>query len=171
MYLDPQTIDKSILYQGDIIDNFPFYFLHSGQSIKQTRIGRFELGKYNSRSNKRLLAIPTLNQSVMILSQTCDLQRRDNVIVCPINNLQENIDNKVIKAGTAKDLREKRLYYWFYLPAYMTLLESFADLQTMVYIPRAEIEKYKSKVSIRLSERGRHRLSWALASYFGRPAE
>ncbi len=170
MYADPDFVDKTTLFQGDIIDDFPFYNFENSYPIKKDAGGRFELDG-DDNSDRSVLAVETKKQKVIILSQTCDIQRRSNVIVCPVYELKEVVDGGAINLKRVEALKSRRIYYWFYLPEFQVLQESFADLQTMVYVPRDIIEKYVTKRAVSLSDLGRHHLAWSLATYFGRPAE
>ncbi len=171
MYADATLVDKNILYQGDIIADFPFYLFENNQPIKKSKTGYFELDGVTEETDRSLFAIEARKQNVMILSQTCDVQRRNNVIVCPVYDLKEFIKDNTINSDRAKEIRNRRIQYWFYLPEYTKLVESLADFQTMIYVPRTSIEKYTSSRFITFSDLGRHHLSWSLATYFGRPAE
>lgn len=171
MYADTIPKDSSTLYQGDIIIDFPFYIFENGQLIRKNNAGHFELVVDNQDTDRALFAIEAKKQTVIILSQSCDVQRRNNVIICPVYDLKSFLNDNTINADRAKSIRARKIYYWFYLPEYNSLPESIADLQTMIYVPRSEIEKYLPKRTTTLSDIGRHHLSWSLATYFGRPAE
>lgn len=171
MYEDISLVDSGTLYQGDILVDFPFPILEGSKQIKKNEdTGHFELDNSLPQNDKLAFATESKIQTVMILSQTCDLQRRTNVIVCPVYGLDDFITDNTIKADAARLIRTRRINYWFYLPTYLTLQESIADLQTMIYVPRTVIESYLPKRKTSLSDLGRHHLSWSLASYFGRPA-
>lgn len=170
MYAKIESIDKNTLYQGDIIEDFPFYIFENSQPIKKTEAGYFEFGNENGEDHA-LIAVETKKQRVMILSQTCDAQRRKNLIISPIYKLDQFIIDNTINKNRAEAIRERRLYYLFYLPEFESLPESLVDLQTMIYVSREKIEQYLPNKIISLSDLGRHHLSWSLATYFGRPAE
>lgn len=168
MYVDPAVVDETTLYQGDILDNFPFQILDGQQPIKKTASG-FEIDG-NGAQEASLQAVESRRQKVMILSQNCDLQRRKNVIICPVHELAQFTSDNTLNADSLRDIRGRRNYYLFYLPAFGSLQESIADLQTMVYVPRSVVASYIEKRSVSLSDFGRHHLSWTLAVLFGRPA-
>lgn len=171
MYADATTVPATTLYQGDIIADFPFYLFENGLPIQRNEAGHFELDQNAQDSERRLFAVEARKQQVMILSQTCDVQRRTNVIICPVHNLEGFIADNTLNADRVKSIRARKIYYWFYLPTYGALAESIADMQTMIHVPRAEIEKYLPNRITTLSDLGRHHLAWSLATYFGRPAE
>lgn len=170
MYADPASVANTTFYQGDIVTDFPFYLFDGGQPITKNEAGHFEIDNSVRDDNRSLFAVEAKKQTVMLLSQTCDIQRRSNVIVCPVYNLQEFLTDNIINADRAKSLRDRQIYYWFYLPAYNQLPEALADLQTMMYVPKATIETYLPKRIVTLNDLGRHHLAWSLATYFGRPA-
>jgi hypothetical protein len=167
MYAD--GIQGEVLYQGDIVNDFPFCLFENNLSLRKNEDGTFIAGEADG--DRHLFAVEAKKQQVMILSQTCDVQRRSNVIVCPVYNLQEFITDNTINTERARAIRERRIYYWFYLPQYNALPESIADMQTMIYVPRVEIEKYIPSRIMSLNDLGRHHLAWSLATFFGRPAD
>jgi hypothetical protein len=171
MYADTNVNQGATLYQGDIIADFPFFIFQSGLPIQRTEAGLFELREGNQEGDRELFAVEAHKQKVMILSQTCDAQRRTNVIICPVYDLGEFVTDNTINADRLRSIRKRGVNYWFYLPAYATLTESIADMQTMIYVPRTEIEEYLPKRVVSLNDLGRHHLAWSLATYFGRPAE
>jgi hypothetical protein len=170
MYADIISVDSNTLYQGDVISDFQFHILESGQPIKRNETNHFELSE-KADEQSTLLAIESKKITVMILSQSCDIQRRNNVIICPVYNLNEFVTDKAVNADRLRSIRERKIYYWFYLPGFNNLPESIADLQTMIYVPRTALEKHLSKRILSLSNLGRHHLGWTLANYFGRPIE
>jgi hypothetical protein len=171
MYADTRANQGTTLYQGDIIADFPFFLFQSGLPIRRTETGLFELSDENPDGNNHIFAVEARKQQIIILSQTCDVQRRANVIICPVYDLKEFISDNTINVERARSIRKRGVNYWFYLPAYSDLVESIADMQTMIYVPRTEIEQYLTKRVVSLNDLGRHHLAWSLATYFGRPAE
>lgn len=171
MYADASSVPPTTLYQGDIIADFPFYLFENGLPIQRNEAGSFELNEGQEDAERKLVAIETKKQQVMILSQTCDAQRRTNIIICPVHNLESFITDNTINVDTAKKIRDRKIYYLFYLPTYQGLPESIADMQTMIYVSRTELERFLPSRVTTLSDLGRHHLAWALANFFGRPAE
>jgi hypothetical protein len=169
MYADISSINGSILFQGDIIKDFPFYILENGQPMKKNSAGLFELDKDILKNKSAFLMFKSKKQNIMILSQTCDIQFRNNIIICPVFNLEEFISANVVNADTARSIRERKKNHWFYLPAYGQLPESIADLQSMVYISQDIIGDYLSNRIASLSDLGRHHLAYSLSIFFGRP--
>jgi hypothetical protein len=171
MYADLISVNGDTLYQGDIISDFHFHILENGVAVKKDETGGVHMATDADNNDAALLMIETKKTPVMILSQSCDIQRRNNVIICPVYNLATFVSDNTINSDTLRSIRGRKIYYWFYLPAFGSIQESIADLQTMVYIPRSIVEKYLPKRIASLNDLGRHHLGWTLANYFGRPAE
>jgi hypothetical protein len=153
MYVQPNEIDRTIIYQGDLIKEFPFPVIYESS-----------LPVVGNKQDKTEVAL-RLNM-VMVLSQTCDAQRRENIIICPVFPVQEIST----KQSEIESVRKRKIQYWFYLPQFGSIIrEAIADFQTIHYIPRKTLEGYKSNKILSLSDWGRHHLGWALSSYFGRP--
>jgi|GEM_PF-2488333 len=170
MYVAAADVDTTTLFQGDVIKDFPFYILEKSQPIRRNEAGLFEQDG-DLESEHSLHAVESNKQSVMILSQSCDLQRRKNIVVCPVYGLDQFIIDNTINADSARSIRDRKNNYLFYLPAFADLPESIADLQTMLYVPRAFLINYLPQRMTSLSDLGRHHLGWTLASFFGRPVE
>ena len=170
MYVDSADINKNILYQGDVITNFPFHIFKNSQSVKKNDAGYFEIDP-DGDSEHTLHIVQASKSRVIILSQSCDIQRRKNIIICPVYNLVDFTTENTINADSLRNIRERKLYYLFYLPAFLDFPESIADLQTMLYVPKSVIEQFAGKKTISLDDLGRHHLAWSLATFFGRPAD
>jgi len=171
MYANPETIDQETLYQGDIIADFPFFIFQDSHSVKKNQNGFFEQADNAEDGEENLFVVAAKKQSIMILSQTCDIQRRENIIICPVFKLADLISSKAINSEQAKSLRARKIYYNFYLPEFGDFPETIADLQTMIYVSREKLSTQIKKRIISLDHLGRHHLAWALTNYFGRPAE
>lgn len=164
-------VDAATLLQGDILADFSFFLFDKSRPIKRNEAGLFESDGATQEQDRSLFAVEAKKQRVMILSQSCDVQRRNNVIICPVYDLATFLSDNTINTDRARSIRERKIYYWFYLPAFAQLPESIADLQTMIYVPREVVATHLPKREISLSDLGRHHLAWSLATYFGRPAE
>lgn len=175
MYAKAKDLNFDILYQGDVLKDFPFFiFQDSFRGLKQAeRRGVFELKERETfESGEAILAISSRLNRVIILSQTCDVQERENIIIAPIYSIKLFEDSGILKDGKAGLIRKRMINYWFYLPNLEGVLEdSFADFQTMYYVPRKILENHKRSKLLTLSDWGRHHLGWALSSYFGRPIQ
>jgi len=168
MYADPATVDPNILYQGDILEDFPFYILDKPQPVKKEEDGSFSMEQQTTTTDLQVVGSKT--QRVILLSQTCDLQRRNNVMICPVHELAQFIEDNTLNADSVKSIRDRKNYYFFYLPAFNGLPESIADLQTIIYVPRAVITAHILNRIVPMSDLGRHHLGWSLANLFSRPA-
>lgn len=157
MYVQTTELNYEVFYQGDLVKDFPFFIFDENINLENV------ISKTEAK-----IEIKAKLSTVMILSQTCDAQRRKNAIICPVYKMDEfNFD-----ASTIDSIKKRKTAYWFYLPPIVGILdESIADFQTIYYIPRVLIGKYKQNKIITFSDWGRHHLAWAINSYFGRPIE
>lgn len=174
MYLDPEDLKYDILYQGDVLKNFPFFIFQNNLSgLKQSSASReiFQLKeKEIFKDGEAILVVKSKLSHIIILSQTCDIQDRTHVIVAPIYSIKNFEDEGILKDGKVGLIKERKINYWFYLPKLEGILEdSFADFQTIYYVPREMLESYKKNKILALSDWGRHHLGWALSNYFCRP--
>ena len=144
MYSD---LDKrEPFFQGDILQATPFFVIPKGFS----------------RSRQ-----PTIqNLNVMILTQTCDIEHRDFLIVGRIVEFQE-LEQTGVNQDFLRGMRERRIKYWFYLPTDRSFPESYVDFTQIIYTPK-NILKKQNKIKS-LSDLGRHWLAYQLSDYFGRP--
>lgn len=157
MYVPTEAINRDIFYQGDLIRDFPFL-------IYDKDLLDVSLEK-DSEVNIEIKIKPNL---AMMLSQTCDIQRRANILACPVYRMCDFS----FKKDEAESIRKRRVGYWFYLPKLNGVIEeSIADFQTIYHTPRSLLEKHKENKIITLTDWGRHHLGWSLAYYFGRPIE
>ena len=157
MYVPVSSLDLTLLYQGDLIKDFPFLIFK-----KETLSGKFD------SAEEVKLEVPAKLNTVIVLSQTCDVQNRENILVCPVYEMQVFSFNR----DEIESIKKRKTGYWFYLPKLEgTIEDSVADFQTIYYVPRDFLESYKSKKFLALSDWGRHHLGWALSNYFGRPIE
>lgn len=170
MYVASIPTDSSTLYQGDIIRDFPFYIFDKEQSVVKTENGYTHADTQNEE-DRSLFVVEARRQRIMLLSQSCDIQRRSNIVICPVYAMEKIVSEQAIKTETLKSIRARRIKYWFYLPAFNDFPESIADFQTMTYVPRETVSAYLNKRDVILNDLGRHHLAWSLATYFGRPAE
>lgn len=169
MYVDQSSANKTTLYQGDVIDSFPFILFENSQPVQKHEAGYFN--PIDDSTESYLHVLESRKQNIMILSQTCDIQRRNNFIICPVYNLVEQITSRALTRKRVESLRARKIYYWFYLPSFQSFPESFADFQTMLYVPKDQSRDLVSQRVLSLGHLGRHHLAWFLANYFGRPIE
>ncbi len=160
MYIPSREIDKTIFYQGDVIKNFPFFVL---SELEEKVAAIKEAGEGTIEIKSKLV-------DVMILSQTCDIQRRDQVIVAPIASMASGVESGELKANILDNIRGRKINFLFYLPESPDLIpESYCNLQLIYYVSPALLNSFADNKAVTLSDWGRHHLSWALSNYFGRP--
>jgi hypothetical protein len=171
MYVDPLLQNQQIYFQGDILKDFPFYVLDRTVSVDKKETGVYEPSGVLNDSNIGLKVIEKKLETIILLSQSCDLQRREYVLICPVFKLEDLVSEQILNKETVGLIKKRKLYYLFYLPGTESFPESIADFQHIYHIPRSELEGLMDKRILSLSDNGRHHLGWALANYFGRPAE
>lgn len=166
MYVIP-TLPITLLQQGDVIE-YKFPNIRSAKLLSSVQDGQYEIATTESSANFKLEELEVRN--VMLVSQTCDISRRENILVCPIYKLSEFTEQSAINADTLRNLKNNKLYYWFYLPQLPGYIdESFVDLQQITPVERTSIEARMQNVIVSLNDLGRHQVGWSLASFFGRP--
>ncbi len=175
MYVKPEDLRFDILYQGDVLKSIPFFIFKEQMNILKNleKANTYEIEAANEKSfeNEDILsAVNTKTSNIIILSQTCDVQDKENIIIAPIYPIKLFEDNKILTKEKAKQIRDRKYNYWFYLPKLEGIIEdSIADFQFIQYIPKLFLEKYKNNKIVTMSDWGRHHLGWALGNYFGRP--
>lgn len=171
MYDPIGNLKFDILFQGDILEDFPFFIFDQLRFVSKDGVDQFKIKNEDDEpSIEDLSIVQSRLSTVMILSQSCDTQRRDNIIICPVYLISEYIQKEVLNEKTVGNLRARKYNYWFYLPALQDVIEeSLADLQQMYYLPKEVVDSYKAKKIITLSDFGRHHLAWSLTTFFGRP--
>ena len=93
MYEDRTRRGSDVWYQGDIITNFPTFIFPNGQKFFRQREGSEDFQSINSTTEVPTLdgawiGAPMKNGSIMILSQTCDIQDSTHLIIAPIYTLE-----------------------------------------------------------------------------------
>jgi hypothetical protein len=179
--------DLTSYYQGDIIRDVPFIFLPSetrkwfllrhernAEDILRGDFPRwFEafpddgtlLDAWKGPNRSEMVAAQAFLFNVMILTQTCDLVRREYFQIAPVyaDEGHDAIDR----------LRRNGLFYAFPLPAMVPHLiaNSFVDLPQTCAVPRSYFpeESVNQRLSARLSEWARTKLQEKITKYFGRP--
>jgi len=180
MYVYPVDNSNPVFYQGDIIDNFPFFVVDSENfNILEAETEQPTNKKYKIRKSKslpseettdNLIAIDARRQRVMILSQTCDVQQRETIIFAPVFEIAKAISESRMTDSQASSLRNRKFDYWFYLPKQDGVIEeSYIDFQIIHYVPKALIISNLQNRVLALSDWGRHHLGWAISDFFGRP--
>ncbi len=114
----------------------------------------------------------------MVISQSCDIQRRDYVHLCPVHKLGNLITELSSKGfeqkridGVLDGLRKNTINYYFYLPPgsinEIPIEESYVDLQFVGMAPLLTLGTYSRTLS--LTDLGRHRLTFKLTNLYSRP--
>lgn len=177
-------ISSNEIYQGDIISNFSFIVSPLGEPITiQTDAGnlkQIQLSKIQHpyKEGKETLLVNSFLADGMIVSQTCDIQRRKYISICPVHRLTKIIKDLTNDGWVEKQiknfvdtLRKQNVNYYFFLPQGIvdgtSIEESYVDLQMINSFPTANIERYARVLA--LSDKGRHWLDFKLISLFGRP--
>lgn len=179
MYADNTEIRDNILYQGDVLDQFPYFRipkrfnLFEQVSVEGNPTDEYRLNRVdNLPEDKSLVGIEVHKERVMILSQTCDIQQRDNIVVAKVYDLNKEVTEGRLSAGRADGIRQRTNKFWFYLPEKEGVLpESFVDLQAPHYLPKELASNLIENRMISLSHWGRHHLAWAMSEFFGRPIQ
>lgn len=177
MYVFPVDNSNAVFYQGDIIDNFPFFVVDSENfNVLETEptSKKYKIKKLKSlpleETTDHLIAIDARRQRVMILSQSCDIQQRGTIIFAPVFEISKAISEGRMTDNQASSLRNRKVDYWFYLPRQEGVIEeSYIDFQIIHYVPKTLIIKNLQNRVLALSDWGRHHLGWALSDFFGRP--
>ena len=179
MYVSVTPDNPSRFYQGDILDNFPFFIFTDTYNLLERGNGA---GQYEIRKTALLpvdqpeiiTAMPIRPHRAILLSQTCDIQNNPTVIIAPVYSLDEVTADGRLKPGHLDLLRKRRgaMKDWFYLPPLEGVIgESFVDFSTIHYFPKALMSGHLHSRVVGLSDWGRHLLDWALGDYLGRPIE
>lgn len=164
-YITPQN--PGTLFQGDIIRNFPVTVLPPQLRIFRSGSERQVLPEADvpdafQEGPEDILA-KAHKTDVMVLSQSCDVQQREFVIVAPIQPM-----NQVTNENRKRAIRDGKVNYRFWLPeAAGTLAESFVELTILNSVPRDTL-KAENRV-LCLSDAARHHLADILYRLFCRP--
>lgn len=154
-----ETLQKDIIFQGDIFSEFNFYIpVHSSEvdSAKPAESFYFE---------KRMMAV---------ISQTCDIPKSHYLLISPIYTIEEYFESEKIdnpqKAKSGMNLIKSRkgLLSRFYLEGIESKhKECFIDLRVVNTINKNLIKPADKIAS--LSHWGRQVLNHHLMWLFGRP--
>jgi hypothetical protein len=110
-----------------------------------------------------LVLAKATRRAIMVITQTCDLERRNSVQVAPVYPARSLSENK------QASLEKNEVNYLFYLPMAEPGLseKSFADLSQITSVHTSYVRE--AKLAKRLSNEGRARLQMHLANLHGRP--
>jgi len=163
-YTSPPRPD--VFFQGDILQNFPVTILpqeiqifrrHETPSI----CPETDLSNAFSAGPEQVVA-QAYKTHVIILSQTCDIQQREFVVIAPIQPITQ-VTNKQRRQGIV----EGRVNYRFWLPSSDVLRESFVELTILNSVPKSMLNVHHRILS--LSDMARHHLAETLHRFFCRP--
>ncbi len=165
MYYVPPPSPNN-LYQGDVLGNTPV-------TIPSSEIQLFRPGNnpavYSARdlpdafnSGTELLITEAYKTKVMILSQTCDAQNREFIVIAPIQPMSQ-----VTNPDRRNAIVEGKVNYRFWLPACDVLEESFVELTILNSVPKALVG-VENRI-LTLSDGARHGLTDVLHRFFCRP--
>ena len=149
--------DHNRFYQGDVLSNYDIVILPD--KIAQSS----DPGTDKSDSGSSLIYIKKLRTNIIIISQTCDIENREFVAVCPVFPI-----TRIKTTDKKESIRRNSVNYRFWLPAKTGFLnESYADFQIINTIKIDNIVIESRLVS--LTERYRAHLTNGLSRYFCRP--
>ena len=180
-------VSTDAIYQGDVIVGFHFIVPPLGEPTSLQLNGNiFTKTSISSVLNAyqtgcETLIVNSLISNGMIITQTCDIQRRKYISICPIHNFttiteeltQEGLELKRIQ-NFIEQIKQQKINYYFYLPTIIQddgnkIEEGYVDLQVINSVPRENINNYSRLIT--LSDKGRHWLDYKLINLFGRPFE
>jgi hypothetical protein len=104
-------------------------------------------------------------ETVIVVSQSCDIAQRGLVAVAPVKSLES------IASRERRDaVRRRRVSYLFYLPEWpaSSLAESYAHLGFLATMLPTALPLDRRLLS--LTDLGRHALGFQIAQFFARPA-
>lgn len=114
-------------FQGDILSDFPFIATDLSSRTSSTELFR---------------------KQALIITQTCDLQRRHFIQLCPIHNF-DDLKKDLVDGGKSEkgaesfidSIRNRTVNYYFYLKAdaVLGIKEGYADLNFISTIPRTQL--------------------------------
>lgn len=175
-----QPIDPRVIRQGDILEYFYFTFFQKDKLQKISTDGVRTQLDYSARNGET--NFETVNKCLMlpaiIVTQTCDTQRRDYIQICPIFTLHSyELQIRASETDEAKvtsklaSLKGNKMNYYYFLESFhsgsINLEESYVDLQFVNSIQRSIIDQFPRMVSF--TDKAAHWFSYALMNYFGRP--
>ncbi len=183
-WYDPDP-DPTGFFQGDILERVPVVFMPPAGAgkwvflrpslpvtLEQALAGNtpkiyrpFVAGTAPEewKTPDELVLAKATKRTVMVITQTCDLERRNFVQVAPVYPARTLTESK------QASLEKNEVNYFFYLPMSEPGLSerSFADLSQITSVHNSYIRE--AKLAKRLSNKGRTRLQVHVAKFHGRP--
>ncbi len=168
-----ERTESSLLFQGDLISDFPVITIPNTEldllfAKNDTYPYDAEVHKSNEiqdafKNGLEKVVVDAYKSSVIILSQTCDIQNRELVVISPIFPLTNETS-----ASKRKSIVQYRVNYRFFLPSKPDLInDSFADFNIIYTVKRDSIDINKRFLS--LDSQGISLLIDNLYRYFCRP--
>lgn len=179
------SIDPNEILQGDLIKDYNFVVPPTDelQVLERTSENKFKAVPISSTTDpystgQVSVIANSFVSNAIIISQSCDIQRRDYIHLCPVHklsNLRAELTSKGYELerinNTIDSLKLDKTSYYYYLPASnddgILVEESYIDLQFVGMIPLVNMKSYTRILS--LTDLGRHRLSFKLINLYGRP--
>jgi hypothetical protein len=184
--------NAEFLQQGDILKDIPFFFIPplplrivrktaEGEtlSVKRADIIDFASAKdlKDSGSVEESVVVDLHIRNVILATQTCDIERRETIAVCPIYSLEE-YKQKLVGSGISEtkfesqlvEIKKYGLNYLFYLPPTDSLVESIVDFEYVNTIRNDNTTINILNRTHSLSHYGRGLLAHRISEFFGRPA-
>jgi len=177
--------DPNGFFQGDILERVPVVFMPPAGSgkwvllrpsfpvtLEQALAGNTPKGfrpfvagtaPEEWKTPDELVLAKATRRVVMVITQTCDLERRNSVQVAPVYPARSLSESK------QASLEKNEVNYLFYLPmsGHDLTEKSFADLSQITSVHNSYMRE--AKLAKRLSNEGRARLQMHLAKFHGRP--
>lgn len=172
-------------FQGDIIKKVRFPSVVSSETLVIGSDGRISNSSISTASFTHTspavrAAVEVSEDTVILISQTCDMERDDRndvILVCPLRGITEFRKDSIEKGKPAKDVdklidrlrirRAGELEYFFYLPRGSEIEECYANYMEIVPIHKSLLSMPNRVVS--MSAYGRQWLQSSLSNFFARP--
>lgn len=161
--------DSERIYQGDILKDQIIITIPQNiqilRELENKEYKFFSLEELNDAFEQEVHEITVVNAvktNVIILSQTCDIERREFISIAPVFPLTKIESEK--KKGS---IRNHKFNYRFYIAESDALPESYAEL-TLINSIKKEILRLDKRICS-LSDYARQWLQDTLNRYFCRP--
>lgn len=168
-----ETKSEKQFFQGDILKNVPIVRPPNKiQIARQSKEDNKEKPEFLVLDEEKvtdayadgqeLILAYGKREAAIVLSQTCDIQNREFIIISPLFLL-----SSISGARRQEEIRKQNIYYRFYLPKSDFFEESYTDL-TLLFSIRKDLIKVEDRL-ISLTDYWRSHLTWVLGRYFCRP--
>jgi hypothetical protein len=172
MYVSKDDLNFDIYYQGDVVKNFPFFIFDNFEFVEKSGEKLYKKSEDKKTEEESFIIAKAKLSNIIILSHTCDIQQRENVIIAPIYPIKLFEENGILTNGKSGLIKKRKIAYWFYLPKLEGIIEdSLVDFQTIIYVSVKFLDNFRNNKVLTMTDWGRHHLGWGLSNYFGRPIE